>query len=288
MGVHEGNRAGGLSHRLGMWSAYLRSLFGGLMVMADQRSRWRLIRLKLAHRRRAGAPVATAPEAVAVNIKLTGKPFYLRPGSSDTAVVAYDFTFRYGRPPKELDGHPLARIVELGCNIGGTLACSAARYPGARLLGVEPDGDNAALARRNVEPWRERCRIIQAAIWDSDGEVTIDPTSWSREAYGLIIRPRRPDDPPSLPSIRALSVQTVLDELDGAGPIDYVFMDIEGTEERVLRRNTAWADRVGAIRVVTQGEAGYRPEDCARDLGRLGFRARIERIAYGAFVVGVR
>ena len=97
------------------------------------------------------------------------------------------------------------RIVELGCNIGGTLACTAADHPRAQLLGVEPDADNAALARRNVEPWADRCRVIEAAIWDTDGEVTIDPSSRSREEYGLIVRLRRDNDSPQLPSIRALS-----------------------------------------------------------------------------------
>jgi FkbM family methyltransferase len=279
--------ADGFSKRLQMSAMYLRSLYGGFSVMADNCSRWRLLQLKVARRR--GSPPAQAVDAVPVLIKRTGgKPFYIRPGSSDTALVAYDFHYRHGRPPDELDGRPLTRMVELGSNIGGTLACAAARYPDAQLIGVEPDADNAALARRNVEPWADRCRVIEAAIWDTDGEVTIDPSSRSRQEYGLIVRPRQGSDPPELPSIRALSLNTILDQFDGEGPIDYLFMDIEGTEERVLRHNTAWADRVQAIRVVTEGERGYQPEDCARDVERLGFRARIDRIPVGAFVVGLR
>jgi FkbM family methyltransferase len=277
-----------LKKRLQTSAMYVGSLYGGFSVMADNRSRWRLLQLKLARRRRGSAP-AKAVDAVPVRIKRTGgKPFYIRPGSSDTALVAYDFHYRHGRPPEELDGRRLTRIVELGSNIGGTLACTAARYPHARLIGVEPDADNAALARRNVEPWADRCRVIEAAIWDTDGLVTIEPSSRSREEYGLIVRLRQENDPPELPSIRALSLTTVLDQFDRDEPIDYLFMDIEGTEERVLRHNTTWAERVQAIRVVTEGERGYQPEDCARDLERLGFRARVERIPVGAFVVGLR
>jgi FkbM family methyltransferase len=276
-----------LKKRLQTSAMYLDSLYGGFSVMADNRSRWQLLQLKMARRRTS--PPATAADAVPVRIRRTGgEPFYIRPGSSDTALVAYDFHYRHGRPPAELDGRPLTRIVELGCNIGGTLACTAAGHPGAQLVGVEPDADNAALARRNVEPWADRCRVVEAAIWDTDAEVTIDPSSRAREEYGLIVRLRRENDPPELPSIRALSLNTVLDQFDREEPIDYLFMDIEGTEERVLRHNTAWAERVRAIRVVTEGERGYQPEDCARDLERLGFRARIERIPVGAFVVGVR
>jgi FkbM family methyltransferase len=62
-------------------------------------------------------------------------------------------------------------IWDLGANIGLTVAHLAFRFPHARVLGVELDEENVALARRNVAPWADRCGVIHAAVWPSDGEV---------------------------------------------------------------------------------------------------------------------
>jgi hypothetical protein len=47
----------------------------------------------------------------------------------------------------------------------------AALYPESRFVGVELDGDNAALCARNVASWAERCEVIAGAIWDENGEL---------------------------------------------------------------------------------------------------------------------
>jgi hypothetical protein len=49
------------------------------------------------------------------------------------------------------------------------------RYPHARVIGVELDDVNAALARRNVEPWADRCHVVNAAVWSVDGDAWYFP-----------------------------------------------------------------------------------------------------------------
>ena len=254
---------------------WVRSFYGGMVVLADTRSRLRFLRLKRERRRREPAP---ADAAVPLQVKeLGGHPFHLRPGTSDTAMVAYDFYYGHGRPPRQLHDLPLRRLVELGSNIGGCLVDLAARYSDARLLGVEADPDNVAVVRRNTAPWGDRISVVEAAIWDSDGEVTVEPDSRARGKYGLIVRSRREDDPPELPSIRALSLNTVLREFEPSEPIDYIYMDIAGTEDRVLQNNTKWAERVRALRVVIEPDREWGTDECARALERLGFETWTER-----------
>jgi len=209
---------------------------------------------------------------------------HLRPGSTDIDVIADDFVFRYQLPPKELSSRALATVWELGTNIGVGLTDLALRYPGASLLGVEPDPDNLELARRNLGDLADRCRLVEAAIWDEDAELVVE----GDQEYGLTVRPLAEDDPQELPRVRGVSLDTLLADNDPGGQIDFMLMDIEGTERRVLTRNTGWAERVAAIKVELHPETGYSAERCAADLEGLGFRTRREPLWWGGFVYGLR
>lgn len=227
-----------------------------------------------------------AEDAVPLRVKaLGGRPLYVRPRSSDIDMIWCTYAANWHLPPEDV-WNPEPLIVELGTNIGAALAGLAARYPLATLLGVEPDPQNAALARRNVAAFRDRCTIVEAAIWDHDTELVIER---SRREWGLVVRPREPGDPDHWPSVRARSVGSVLDAFEPGREIDYMFMDIEGAELRVLEADdVGWAERVRSIRVESEQEYRSDPARCAAALGRLGFEARVEPHSWGAFVFGVR
>jgi hypothetical protein len=111
----------------------------------------------------------------------------------------------------------------------------------------------------------------------------------SRREWGLVVRPRTAADPAHWPSVAARSVGSVLSDFEPDREIDYLFMDIEGTELRVLEADdVAWAGRVRSIRVESEHEYGSDPAQCALSLTRLGFETRIEPHSWGAFVFGVR
>ncbi len=59
-----------------------------------------------------------------------------------------------------LDLPPDARVVEVGCGTGGTLAELRARHPGWRCLGVEPSAGACQVARGRG------CDVVQAALPD--------------------------------------------------------------------------------------------------------------------------
>ena len=114
----------------------------------------------------------------------------------------------------------------------------ALRYPSAELIGVEPDVGNLALARRNLEGLEDRCRLVEAAIWDEDGEIVVEG---GRE-YGLTVRSGVRTIRPISSPMPALSLNSCSSARLPGGPIDFMLMDIEGTEQRVLARDTEWAD----------------------------------------------
>jgi len=181
-------------------------------------------------------------------------------------------------PPKQVS-HPSV-ILDLGANIGLTMAHFATLFPAARILGAELDPDNAALCVENTERWRDRCEVVAAGVWVRDGtvpyvrregrevshaiaEAAADATSWTT----------------------AISIDSLLQRLPATTEVDYMKMDIEGAEREVLRSGQSWAPRVSAIKV--EIHPPYAAEDCEADLQALGFETQVERRRC-TYVVGVR
>ena len=92
-------------------------------------------------------PAANAAVPVQVR-ELGGDVVWLRPRSTDRLALEF-VDYGHHLPPTALN-RPVRHIAVFGANIGLLTADLADRYPQARLLGVEPDHDNALLARRNL------------------------------------------------------------------------------------------------------------------------------------------
>ena len=233
------------------------------------------------------SPPAADPalvEPVALRARpLGGREVLVRPGTSDADTLWDALVRRYHLPPPGVLSRRrkagAASVLDLGANIGLTVAHLAETFPGARVIGVELDAANAALARRNVAPWSERCSVVEGAVWPEDGE--LEYHGWSANTSSF----RVTDDEDSTAVVRharAVSLSLLVEELGG---VDYVKMDIEGAEARVLTERTGWAPAVRTIKV--EVHPPYTVEGCARDLEALGFATRRDR-QHSWAVVGVR
>ncbi len=191
---------------------------------------------------------------------LEANSFALRPGTSDFRVLFDVLGHVY-------DEHPpidrVRRVWDLGANIGLTTAIYAVEFPHARVTGVELDVNNAELARRNVAAFGARCNIITGAVWVIDGEIGYRIARGSEHSARVSPEPVDTRAP-------AWSLNTLLKE---DIEVDFLKMDIEGAEQRVLRENTEWADRVQFIYVEWHG--AYGSDSVYRDLERLGFRPTV-------------
>jgi FkbM family methyltransferase len=253
----------------------LRLAYVGARVTSDRRSL------------RTFARVARTPDGAAVSTparlrlrSLGGAEVVVRPGTSDLGTVRGTFARHYHLPPPEL-GAP-GTIWDLGANIGLTMAHFARLYPRARVLGVELDEDNVALARRNVAAWADRCRVIHAAVWASDGEVHYRGWPGGTSNYQVTGPAEEPGREGGKP-VRAVSLAELMRE--HGGPVDYVKVDIEGAERELLRDGAGWAESVRCIKVELHGD--YAPQECVADLRRLGFEAWQDP-RHWACVVGLR
>ena len=250
-------------------AAYARSLGAQLAVAKGLGGKLAVLRVIAAGRRGGSDP---APIGVAMKA-LEGRELYVRPGTSDLRNAGYYYEGELFLPPPQVAGEELNCIVELGSNMGAALTALAVRYSAATLVGVEPDPGNAALAARNVAAFGDRCKVVEAGIWDTDADLVVDRDTRYGE-HGFTVRPRTESDPAGMPGIKALSIDSVLAEnLPEGVQVDYMHMTIEGTEPRVLAGGGEWPARVRSLRVEAHPELGYPAAACIADLEALGYRA---------------
>jgi FkbM family methyltransferase len=132
-------------------------------------------------------------------------------------------------------------VVDCGANVGMFLAFALGKL-GGRLrsyVGVEPDPAAFALLERQAEQFglRDKSRLLRAAAWHTDGEVSFDDAgpSWGRHVSAAGAR-----------RVRALCIESILDEAD-LEQCDLLKLDIEGAERQVLPLISAWGPRVRTL-----------------------------------------
>jgi len=228
----------------------LRNRLIAARMTADAASRGRLVEQLEVDRYEPPDP----PQPISLRA-LGGEAIFSRRGSADPYVAVGAFHGRYHLPSADLEAPRL--IWDLGANIGLTMRQMAAFFPAARIVGVELDPENLALAERNLLPVASRCELVEGAVWPEPGTISYG-TPDAEDAYRV--------DKAGSRTAKAIT----LDELrDRVGEPDYVKMDIEGAEGDVLTRNTAWASSVSRIGV--EYHVPYGLDDCKRDLRALGF-----------------
>jgi FkbM family methyltransferase len=197
---------------------------------------------------------------------------YIRRQGTDWETVHSSLIGGYHRPPAEL--HDIRTILDLGANIGITVADLAVCAPQARILGVELDAGNLDLARRNTARWTDRVELLHGAVWTEDGTIAYGGArgAWAFQVLPAM-RPETATDP--IAEVPAFSMNTLLDRLaPGGAAVDYVKMDVEGAESALLDRGAEWASRVRCMKVEI-----HLPLDtgtACRRLRELGFRAEPE------------
>ncbi len=132
-------------------------------------------------------------------------------------------------------------IVDAGANIGLSTVYFAHRYPEARVVAIEPAGENCALLRKNTLAY-PNVEVLQAGLWNRDtGLRIVNPTGHDFSFRVEEVAAGIPD------TIPARCLETILSER-GWAHIDILKMDIEGAEREVIGGlPPGWLSRVSLL-----------------------------------------
>jgi FkbM family methyltransferase len=199
---------------------------------------------------------------------LGGNPILCRPGTRDRSSLQDLLFYQTYLPPKAISQPKV--IVDLGTNVGYTVAHFASLYPSARIIGVELDAGNFLLAQENTRWCTDRVTLINAAIWSSDGYVNFDgPGEDAFHVVGPAVADNTARSTTPARQSRSLTMATLIKDFDIAR-IDYLKMDIEGAEaEILLAADPSWLALVSAMKIELH-DVDY--DDFDKVLSAHGFR----------------
>jgi FkbM family methyltransferase len=198
------------------------------------------------HTRRFGAGTAlqatrlygSKKTMVPVHLPQLRHPLWARSGTSDVPTFEEVFVAReYDLPFSDFEP---VQIIDLGANIGYASVYFSARWPGAKVLAVEPDGQNTAMLERNTRPWPGITRL-QAAVWAHPARVAIANPADASNAFRM---QEFPEDDGS--SVTAFTVDQLIDSV-GCDRLDLLKMDVEGAERDILQNADSWLSRVNVL-----------------------------------------
>jgi len=177
-------------------------------------------------------------------VKISGKyhpgKLYLRLGSSDIRVYTKIFIAR--EYEIDIEG-PVRTIVDAGANNGYSVVYLSERYPGARIVALEPDSSNYSILKQNTSSV-ESVTLRKCALWSENTSLELIPRTTGE--WGSSIGRHADSIPGSGTTVEGLSMESLL-EAEGLAELDLLKMDIEGSELEIFRNSQAWIDKVRTI-----------------------------------------
>jgi len=168
-----------------------------------------------------------------------------RPGTTDFHTLLQVWDDGEYRLAKEFVQEPVRAVVDLGSNIGMSVSYFATLWPEAQIIAVEPDPENAALARRNLKRYVEGGRVVIESCFAGSQPGFARPVRPQPRGQNAVrmrrLQPQEDD--------RGVTVKTMPQLLEHLppGPVDFVKCDIEGSERDIFAGPLPWLRRVRAM-----------------------------------------
>lgn len=170
-------------------------------------------------------------KALLLKLIFKGKPFsFFVRDSSDIAVLKEVFLF--GEYELDLEKAPEV-IVDLGSNIGASVAYFALKYPNVRILAVEADPTTTRFLTENTKQFPS-VSIRNYAVADTEGSLIFYVHPQSRMSSSLT---RRTDNQKAI-QVPAVTFSELI-KREGIETIDLLKFDIEGAEVKAFSEREA-------------------------------------------------
>lgn len=165
-------------------------------------------------------------QSVTLSLKFNGKQFkFFVRDSSDVAVLKEVFLF--GEYNLNLEREP-KMIVDLGSNVGASVAYFALKYPHAQILAVEADPTTVKFLVENTRQF-PMISVCNYAVSNSSGFLTFYIHPYSRMSSSLV---RRADNQEAI-QVPAITFKELLKK-EKIVSVDLLKFDIEGAEAKAF------------------------------------------------------
>ena len=169
-------------------------------------------------------------------------PFWVRVPSSDVPTldqiqVRREYEFEVDRAPEV--------IIDAGANVGLASIYFASRYPGARILAIEPEAGNLELLERNVAAY-PNVTVVRAALWHENAPLDLVDPGLGQWAFMTQGRGEAEHYGPHVHEVQGITLDTLCRD-HGLERIDILKMDIEGAEREVFADPSAWIGKVDTL-----------------------------------------
>jgi FkbM family methyltransferase len=224
---------------------------------------WIFTAIRIAQRQQAfhaiGRNEARLPKGELYRMPTLGSGLALwgRAGTTDRLVFEEVFmrkdyeVFREGETPNT--------IIDVGANVGYASAFLLSRFPAARVLAIEPDAANIAVARRNLAAFGDRVTLVEGAVWSHRTGLCVVRDAAAGE-WGITMRECRKGETADLV---AMDMTDVIARA-GDTEIDLLKIDIEGGETALFASGTGhWLPRVRMMIVELHDAAARTAFDSA-------------------------
>jgi FkbM family methyltransferase len=226
---------------------------------------WVIVRKALP--RQTGLARALMPRLRMVEVKIPGyqHPFFTRWPASDLHIL-YSIVERgeYAPLADQIDKSEDITFLDLGANIGAASRYFLEAFPSSRVVAVEPNSGNVKMCAMNLAPYSTRVQILEAAIWNKNGTLTLesDSAQVGTEA-GNRVREGGVDESLGI-TVRAIDIPTLLKEAGvPKGSKIAVKIDVEGSEQEIFGGpNLDWLNEICCIAIELHDSV---QENCGRN-----------------------
>ncbi|WP_339847454.1 FkbM family methyltransferase [uncultured Dokdonia sp.] len=208
----------------------------------------------------------------------------IRKNYTDREVVEYVLQDKYHLPPSEVTLSESPIILDLGTNIGLTIAHFKELYPNASVYGFEMNPENYKLALYNTRVYKN-VSIANKAVWIDNAGITYASDA-SYDSFAIDRSTKQVES--NVTKVPSITISEII-KAHGLKKIDYIKMDIEGAEEDILdQEDVSWLDIVEVLNIEMHFEQGDdRIKEYMSILEQQGFDVR-ESDAHWSSIFAVR